>query len=158
MSRSCTSAVSLNDQRMNNMPSVLEKLQAKAKQIEASKLRDQLRHALPNNPAAAKAARDSAIDQVAQGASAEWMAAAIQAVRDVAHKRETFTTDALWALIPQPREPRALGPAMQQARRYQLCEPTDMTRCSGRTACHARPLRVWRSLIWNGNKMIGVPE
>jgi predicted nucleic acid-binding Zn ribbon protein len=44
-------------------------------------------------------------------------------------------------------EERALGAIMQRAARQGWIAPTDRTRKSIRPACHARDLRVWRSLL-----------
>lgn len=129
------------------MTTLLEQMKARV----ARRTAQQLQLALPDNPFAAKAVRDRAIEQAGQGAGVAWMTLALHAIRDVAHANETFTTDALWSRITQPREPRALGAAMQEAKRQGLCEPTNMTVCSRRVACHARPLRVWMSLVWNGS-------
>ena len=87
---------------------------------------------------AALVERDKAVDQAEAGAGGDWM-----------HEAQmTFTTDDLWVHVDPPREPRAMGATMTHARRLGLCEPTDRTSRSSRVACHARPLRVWRSLIF----------
>jgi hypothetical protein len=129
---------------------ILEKMKARVAAHTTRVAVQEIHRTLPVNGDAAKAVRDVAIEQVAEGADVEWMKLAIRAVRDVAHAHEYFTTDALWARIPHPREPRALGAVMQEARRNGIAEPTNMTQCSTRTMCHARPLRIWRSQIWNG--------
>jgi hypothetical protein len=102
--------------------------------------------------AAARDARDEAIQRVDEHAEKRWKAAALNAVRFIAEKRDAFTTDAVWWLLDQqdiepPHEERALGAIMQRAARQGWIEPTDRTRKSVRPACHARDLRVWRSLL-----------
>ena len=92
--------------------------------------------------------RDKAVEHVESGVGTDWLHEAMLAVRRVAQAQMTFTTDDLWTLIDPPREPRAMGATMTHARRLGLCEPTDRTSRSSRVACHARPLRVWRSLIF----------
>lgn len=96
---------------------------------------------------AAEAARDLAVQHAADGAGEDWMLNALYAIRRVAEAKATFTTDDLWVHIDPPSEPRAMGAAMVEARRQGLCEPTDRTKRSHRRACHARPLRVWQSLV-----------
>jgi hypothetical protein len=59
------------------------------------------------------------------------------------------TTDDLWAAgLERPREPRAAGAVMTEAARRKWCVATDRTRKSARKACHARPVRVWASLVY----------
>jgi len=97
---------------------------------------------------AARAARDEALTVVDAGAPADWKAAALDAVRHLARMLPEFTTDDVWVRLRgnAPAEPRALGAVMQHARALGLIEPTDRIRTSARPECHARPVRVWRSL------------
>lgn len=96
---------------------------------------------------AAQKRRDEAIALVHAGADPDWFGKALGAVRVLANTRNRFTTDELWSMVPSPTEPRALGAVMQEARRLGLVEPTDQTIPSARPRCHARPVRVWRSLV-----------
>jgi hypothetical protein len=101
---------------------------------------------------AARVARDEAVHRVDEHAEEDWKAAALDAVRFIAEKRDVFTTDAVWWLLGQqdvepPHEERALGAVMQAAARQGWIAPTDRTRKSIRPACHARDLRIWRSLL-----------
>jgi hypothetical protein len=109
--------------------------------------------------AAAIGARDEGIDNSEIGAGYDWMHNALIAVRRVAQAHSEFTTDDLWVHVDPPREPRAMGACMQAARKMGLCEPTDRTLCSHRVRCHARPLRIWRSLICGttGRPIPGTP-
>ena len=64
-----------------------------------------------------------------------------------------FTTDAVHGLlqaweVPEPHEPRALGPIMQRAIKRGICVPTGVYRPSVRPACNCRPIMVYRSLIY----------
>lgn len=97
----------------------------------------------------ARAARDEAISRVAESHEA-WISAALKAVRAIARSRQTFTTDDLWKHVAAPEEPRAAGPLMLAAMKLGICVPTTQTSQSARKRCHARPLRVWRSLVWRG--------
>lgn len=99
-------------------------------------------------PEPAKEVRDRAIRQVGENAPPDWMAKAYQAVRYIASKREQFTTDAVWYLVGEPPEPRALGAVMVKVKAKRVAVPTDRTVESKRPECHARPLRVWRSLTY----------
>jgi len=99
----------------------------------------------------AVAARDAAVAQVALG-KADWIAAALDCVRQVAERHTQFTTDHVKlamaaAGLPDHVEPRAWGAVMTAARRAGLCNPTRFTQASTRAMCHARPLRVWQSRV-----------
>lgn len=91
---------------------------------------------------------DAAIARVGKNSDPEWFATAMYAVRKLAMSREHFTTDELWCDIDHPREPRAIGAVMRQAKRDGLCVATLRYEHSRRVACHARPLRVWASMIY----------
>jgi hypothetical protein len=99
---------------------------------------------------ASAVARDAAIEQVEDAASAAWKAEAFVAVARVCETREEFTTDAVWAMLDErgvaiPREPRAMGAIMRRAVTAGLCLPTDRTSKSVRIECHRRPLQIWAS-------------
>lgn len=96
--------------------------------------------------------RERAVSQVASAADPAWMKAADWAITHVACETCELTTDDIWNLlhryaIPMPAEPRALGAAMQRAARAGVISPTDRIVQSERPECHARPVRVWRSLL-----------
>jgi len=99
---------------------------------------------------AAERARDAAIEQVAES-NAWWIRQVMPIVKDICLRRVLFTTDAVRhhadRLVGQAPEPRAMGAVMTAARRAGWCEPTNTTHQSIRVKCHARPLRVWRSLL-----------
>ncbi len=97
--------------------------------------------------AAAREARDEAIEIVGDNADNGWMDSARGVIHKLARDMDEFTTDDMWRLIEPPREPRAAGAAMQMAHRLGYCEPTDRTRISARPMCHARPVRIWRSKL-----------
>ena len=98
---------------------------------------------------AATQARDEAIDRVGEHANPTWKAKALAVVARLSRNCGEFTTDDVWealALIGEStHEPRALGAIMQAARKQGICFPTETYIPSARTACHARPVRVWRA-------------
>lgn len=101
---------------------------------------------------AAREARDEAIGRVDRHVEPNWKVAATGAVHTIARLRPEFTTDAVWGLltaanVAPPHEERALGAIMRAAAREGWIEATDRTSKSVRPRCHARDLRVWRSLI-----------
>ncbi len=94
------------------------------------------------------AARDEGVKNAKKGAGDDWILETLTAVRRVSRAQPEFTTDDLWVHVDPPREPRAMGAAMVHARKLGLCDPTDRTKRSSRVKCHARPLRVWKSLLF----------
>lgn len=101
----------------------------------------------------AKKARDAAMAQVDQNASTAWKAFVYECIAIIARQKQIFTTDDVERLRkerggPTTHEPRALGPLMMNARRNGLCKPTDKFMNSTQPVCHARPMRVWKSLMF----------
>ncbi len=103
---------------------------------------------------AAQEAREQAVKRVAVNADPEWMTLALATICDLARVRDTMTTDDIWeAMHPHEtftHEPRAMGAAMRRAARNGWIEATPDYRSSARPSCHARPVRVWGSLIREG--------
>lgn len=99
----------------------------------------------------AVAACDASIEQVEEHAHAEWLAAAMLAVRDLARHNDTFTTDQVWELLEldnvATHEPRAMGAVMRRASKDGLIEATGNYVKSARPECHARPVPVWSSRV-----------
>ena len=105
------------------------------------------------NPSAAEAVRDYSIAMVEGAADPAWLEEAYIAALEIARKMEHFTTDDIWALlyhrnIPEPREPRAIAAVMKKLSETEHAEATNQTRQSIRVVCHRRPLRIWKSNIW----------
>lgn len=94
--------------------------------------------------------RDAAIDQVEANADAEFFNIALDAVMGLALVREEFTTDDLMECLtdtPVPREPRVFGAVMRSAARSGWVTASDRYTASSRRQSHARPKRVWVSLL-----------
>jgi hypothetical protein len=101
----------------------------------------------------ATAAADAAIEQVERHADEEWKDIAYATVCHVAQRLAHFTTDDVKAALPADattHEPRAWGAIMRRAARDGVCRATDGWRTSDNPVCHARPMRVWASLLWGG--------
>lgn len=101
--------------------------------------------------AASIAAKDEAVQRVASNADPDWMRQAVDGIWALALNADTLTTDDVWDAIPDAattHEPRALGAAMKRAASLGYITATDTYRPSARPACHARPVRVWRSLLY----------
>lgn len=102
--------------------------------------------------AAGLAARDEALVRVDRNADSRWKDHVDRTIRRLASTRAEITTDDVWqaladAGVEPPREPRALGSAMKRAAAAGEIAATDRIVQSARPACHARPVRVWRSLV-----------
>lgn len=104
----------------------------------------------------AVAARDEAIDRVERNADSHWKVAATNCVMTLARTNAEFTTDDVWSLLvgwpESTHEPRAMGPVMRKVANAGIIEATDQYRQSERKECHARPVKVWRSLIYTGDE------
>ena len=86
-----------------------------------------------------------------EGADEQWKERALSLLRTIAERQPFLASDDLWAEgLEQPREPRALGPCMLLAQREGWLQPTQRHRMSGKRTCHKRPVRVWRSMVWEG--------
>lgn len=96
-------------------------------------------------------AADDAVARVDANADPAWMATALDTIKRIAALQDRFTTDDVWlALDPHDEathEPRAMGAVMRRAAKMGWVAPTRDYRPSSRPACHARPVRVWGSLI-----------
>lgn len=102
---------------------------------------------------AAMQARDEAVTRVASNADAEWVDHALHVIWCLAVQMDEVTTDDVWDHIGHDyttHEPRALGAVMKKAAGLGYVQATDRYRPSARPACHARPVRVWASLIRPG--------
>lgn len=90
-----------------------------------------------------------------EAATREFRRAINKAIDEAVAALPDLTTDDIWARIPERFhdderfEGRALGAAMTQAARDGLIERTGLHRESEREQNHARPLRVWRSLVYS---------
>lgn len=80
---------------------------------------------------------------------AEWRAAAFYAVYQTCEDLQHFTTDHVWARFPKGYSTsRAMGGVLKRAQTAGWCEPIDQFQIGKREGLHARPLHVWRSLIY----------
>lgn len=59
-----------------------------------------------------------------------------------------FTSDDVWARLPaQPKDGRAMGAVARVALNSGWCIATGAYQQTGRARAHARPIRVYRSLV-----------
>lgn len=99
--------------------------------------------------------RDDAIQRVERAADPAVKDEAERAVRAVAAEKHELTSDDVWERMRlRPEEPRMLGPVMKNAERRGLIQYTDRTQLSSLAQNHRRPVRVWRSLIFEAQQQI----
>lgn len=91
---------------------------------------------------AATLALQGALARVEAGAPADWKTAAEAVLAGLAATGKPFTTDEVWAMLPQPPEPRALGALMRHAARAGKIRRVGW-RASSRPECHCRPVAMW---------------
>ena len=94
-------------------------------------------------------AADEAIEAAGRNAHPEWVRIATRAVLYAAKRNpQGFTTDDVWALLEDrqgPKEPRALGAILRRLKGQGRIVSTGTYRKSSRTACHGRPVLIWRA-------------
>ena len=93
----------------------------------------------------AETARDEAIARAAATAET-WLSSSLVAIEALAREQFLITTDDVWERVDPTPEPRAMGAAMTYASRRGYIAATEQWQKSTRVECHARHIRVWRSL------------
>lgn len=87
-------------------------------------------------------ALQAALDLVEANAPADWKNAATAVLARLAATGEPFTTDDVWAALPRPPEPRALGALIRSAAIAGKIRRVGW-RISERPECHRRPVAMW---------------
>lgn len=87
-------------------------------------------------------ALQAALTRVEAHAPADWKNAASAVLARLAATGEPFTTDDVWAQVPQPPEPRALGALIRAAAQAGKIRRVGW-RESSRPECHCRPVAMW---------------
>lgn len=101
----------------------------------------------------AESRRDDAIARAERHALQEWKDHTMRCIAHCAVTYPTFTTDDVWVLlsdVPEigTHEPRALGSMMRAAFKLGWVVPTDQYVKSRRPECHARPVKIWASRLY----------
>jgi hypothetical protein len=80
---------------------------------------------------------------------AEWLAQALDVLRDLAAAKREVTVDDCWAVVSMPpRTPFLMSRLMVEADKAGVIEKTDRHRRSARPINGGRTVRVWRSLLY----------
>jgi len=103
------------------------------------------------NAAKGEAAKEEAITRVEANASRRWLDAAYRALQrcsEAPWSDEGVSSDDVWMRLralemPEPHDPRAMGPVMRRAVREGLLRPTSTFRPSAMPQNHRRPVRVY---------------
>jgi len=99
--------------------------------------------------------KEGAVEGVGRGADQDWLAAAMRGVRVVAKRKQYLTADDIWSwlrpLEVRTHDNRAMGAVLRASYRDRVIDPTNEWRVSERSACHGRPIRVWKSLRYESS-------
>ncbi len=104
------------------------------------------------------------MERARRHADPHWWQCILECGRLVAEQKPYFITDDIVALNrtrhpnATTHEHRAIGPAMHQLVKLGYCVPTDDWVESRQRSNHARPMRVWWSLIYRGPAMRRPPK
>ena len=109
-----------------------------------SKLKDRVKEAWRK--------KEEAINRAEQGGSDTWITNAHKVMEHLANNYREFTSDEFWELIEKPKEPRVSGAIFRWAFERGMIEPTNEYISSTQKANHMRPIRVWRSLVYQENR------
>ena len=101
----------------------------------------------------AERVRDDAIARAERHALQEWKDTTMDIIKVLAIAYPTFTTDDVWLELNRTphvgtHEPRALGSMIRAAYKLGWIVPTQEYENSTRPECHARPVKVWRSRLY----------
>lgn len=88
-------------------------------------------------------ALQAALARVEANAPTDWIDAAKAVLARLAACGEPFTTDDVWAALPQPPEPRAIGALIRTAAQAGKIRRVGW-RASSRPECHCRPVAMWQ--------------
>ncbi len=95
-----------------------------------------------NHENTAAEVRDLALDAVDAAAPEIWKIAAKRVLCGLVASKQAFSTDDVWAALPQPPEPRAIGALIMAAAKSGQIRRVGW-KPSERRACHARPVAIW---------------
>jgi hypothetical protein len=92
---------------------------------------------------------DREIHHRIERSKSEWAKHAIKGVITTARLRPQFSTDDVWySLTKAPEEPRTMGVIMLWAQKLGIIEPLSEWHPTLRASAHRRPVRIWRSKIY----------
>jgi hypothetical protein len=100
----------------------------------------------------AKKLRDAGLQQVEENANKEWTELVIDIIETLARTSSQVDSDKVWVELQkfpqiQTHQPSAMGAMFKLASNKGWITPTDRFVNSKRPSSHARPIRVWNSII-----------
>ena len=100
--------------------------------------------------------RDEALEQVEGNANQAWTDLVIEIIRDIASGSNSLTSDDVWLELQnypsvQTHQPSAMGAMFRRASSLGFIESSSNFVSSKRPSSHARPIRVWQSLLKERN-------
>jgi hypothetical protein len=103
--------------------------------------------------------RDEGMARAAAAANPAWVAGVWECIKDIARQQPELSSDDIFRLADERKveathENRALGPLMKQAEKEGYIEATQKFIDSERTSKHLSPIRVWRSLVHDGQPLV----
>lgn len=101
----------------------------------------------PISAVRSEAAKERALHRVDDAADEDWKEVALEAVRQVALRRDRFVSDDVWKRLPPTRENRALGPVLRRAAAEGWIIATGEFSLTEQVKRHRAPVRIWQSLI-----------
>ena len=104
------------------------------------------------DPVASVRAKKNGMSRAEAHADPQWKLDMIEAIRTVASRHKFLTSDEVWqelsnSYVSSTHDPRAMGSIMKKAASLGLIVQTEQYLPSKRVVAHARPIRVWRSLV-----------
>jgi hypothetical protein len=99
--------------------------------------------------------RDEALAGVSRAADPTWIDAALDALHAAASEQSHVTSDDVWHRLPDDvstHDNRAMGAVFVRGQGLGWIMFTEATKPTGRAIAHRNPKRVWRSLIYEGER------
>lgn len=117
----------------------------------------------PIDPLGGEIGKQEGISRAARASNPEWWQAALEALKEAATNKPILNTDDVYTILymreaPSTHENRAFGPVMLYGASQGWIIRTDHWAESRRRTAHRRPIRVWYSLIYQGNQPVKQPR
>jgi hypothetical protein len=106
--------------------------------------------------AAIQIIKSESVEASARGADRDWLLTALRGVRILARRNEYLTSDDVWRWLGPLKlttpDNRAMGAVMRAAKDEEVISSCQEWRVSERSCCHGRPVRIWKSLRYEGDR------
>lgn len=106
--------------------------------------------------AAIQIIKSESVEASARGADRDWLLTALRGVRILARRNEYLTSDDVCRWLGPHKlttpDNRAMGAVMRAAKDEAVISSCQEWRVSERSCCHGRPVRIWKSLRYEGER------